>query len=239
MEIKTIEKEFKSKVCNEVRLLQEGVDRFRIFTPFLFDDGDALAIVLRKTENEWFLTDEGHTFMHLSYEIDIDSLDKGTRARIISTTLNNFGIQERGGVIFASVTEENMGNVFYSYVQALIKITDVSYLTRERVRSTFWEDFRNFITQKVPAKGSHLTIMTACMTPREVPVDCRINKLDKPLYIFAINSDDKCNISTINLLQYEKWGCSLSHLPYLKIRRRLTEKRSRDSVMCARNSFQV
>jgi len=100
MEINTIEKEFKSKVCNEVRLLQEGVDRFRVFTPFLFDDGDALAIVLRKSENEWFLTDEGHTFMHLSYEIDIDSLDKGTRARIISTTLNNFGIRERGGVSF-------------------------------------------------------------------------------------------------------------------------------------------
>ncbi len=125
MEILTIEKEFKAKVCNEIRLLQEGVDRFRVFTPFLFDDGDSFAIVLKKTGADWVLTDEGHTFMHLSYDIDIDSLDKGTRAKIISTTLNTFGIKEKSGVIFALVTEENMGNVFYNYIQALIKITDV------------------------------------------------------------------------------------------------------------------
>lgn len=225
MEINTIEKEFKSKVCNEVRLLQEGVDRFRVFTPFLFDDGDALAIVLRKSENEWFLTDAGHTFMHLSYEIDIDSLDKGTRARIISTTLNNFGIRERGGVIFTSITEENMGNVFYNYVQALIKITDVSYLTRERVRSTFWEDFKSFISQKVPAERFTFNFYDSLHDPHgKYPVDCRINKLDKPLYIFAINSDDKCNISTINLLQYEKWGLQFKSLAIFEDQEEINRK---------------
>jgi len=225
MEINTIEKEFKSKVCNEVRLLQEGVDRFRVFTPFLFDDGDALAIVLRKSENEWFLTDEGHTFMHLSYEIDIDSLDKGTRARIISTTLNNFGIREKGGVIFTSITEENMRNVFYNYVQALIKITDVSYLTRERVRSTFWEDFKSFISQKVPAERFTFNFYDSLHDPHgKYPVDCRINKLDKPLYIFAINSDDKCNISTINLLQYEKWGLQFKSLAIFEDQEEINRK---------------
>ncbi len=225
MEIRKIEKEFKSKVCNEVKLLQEGVDRFRVFTPFLFDDGDALAIVLRKIENVWMLTDEGHTFMHLSYDIDIDSLDKGTRARIISTTLNNFGVQERGGVIFASVSEENMGNVFYNYVQALIKITDVSYLTRERVKSTFWEDFRSFIGQKVPSDRFSFNYYDNLHDPQgKYPVDCRINKLDKPLYIFAINNDDKCNISTINLLQYEKWGLQFRSLAIFEDQEEINRK---------------
>ena len=36
--------------------------------------------------------------------------------------------------------------------------------------------------------------------------------MDKPLFIFAINNDDKCNISTINLLQYEKWGLQFKSL---------------------------
>ena len=36
--------------------------------------------------------------------------------------------------------------------------------------------------------------------------------MDKPLFIFAISSDDKCNISTINLLQYEKWGLPFKSL---------------------------
>jgi len=128
--------------------MQEGIERYRVFTPFQFDDGDSFAIVLKKNGTDWILSDEGHTFMHLSYEIDIDSLDKGTRAKIISTTLNTFGIKEKDGHLFANITEENMGNVFYNYVQALIKITDVSYLSRERVKSTFWEDFKRLFHKK-------------------------------------------------------------------------------------------
>jgi len=151
-----IEKEFKDKVCKEIRLMQEGIERFRVFTPFQFDDGDMFAIVLKKSADRWILSDEGHTFMHLSYELDVDSLDKGTRAKIISSTLNTMGVEEKEGVLFASLNEENMGNVFYNYVQALTKITDVSYLSRERVKSTFMEDFKAFISQKVSLNRIHL-----------------------------------------------------------------------------------
>ena len=103
MEIKQIEKEFKEKVCKEIRLMQEGIERYRVFTPFQFDDGDSFGIVLKKVGENWILSDEGHTFMHLSYDIDIDSLDKGTRAKIISTTLSTFGIREKDGLLFAAV----------------------------------------------------------------------------------------------------------------------------------------
>ncbi len=213
MELNHVEKEFKEKVCNEISLMQEGVDRYRVFTPFLFDDGDSLAIILKKVGPDWFLTDEGHTFMHLSYDIDIDSLDKGSRAKIISTTLNAFSIQEKKGVIYAVLTEENMGNIFYNYVQALIKITDISYLSRERVKSTFWEDFKTFISQKVPGDRYSFNYNDSLHDPQgKYPIDCRVNKMDKPLFIFAVNSDDKCNISTINLLQYEKWGLQFKSL---------------------------
>ncbi len=213
MELNLVEKEFKDKVCKEIRLMQEGVDRYRVFTPFLFDDGDSLAIILKKAGTDWFLTDEGHTFMHLSYDIDIDSLDKGSRAKIISTTLNAFSIQEKKGVIYSVLSEENMGNIFYNYVQALIKITDISYLSRERIKSTFWEDFKTFISQKVPEDRFSFNYSDNLHDPQgKYPIDCRVNKMDKPLFIFAINNDDKCNISTINLLQYEKWGLQFKSL---------------------------
>jgi hypothetical protein len=213
MELYHVEKEFKETVCKEISLMQEGVDRYRVFTPFLFDDGDSLAIILKKIGTDWFLTDEGNTFMHLSYDIDIDSLDKGSRAKIISTTLSTFSIQEKKGVIYAVLTEENMGDIFYNYVQALIKITDISYLSRERVKSTFWEDFKTFISQKVSEDRFSFNYNDKIHDPQgKYPVDCRVNKMDKPLYIFAINSDDKCNISTINLLQYEKWGLQFKSL---------------------------
>ena len=48
MSIETIERDFHEKVSAMVRLTAEGMERFRVFTPFLFEDGDHLAIVLKK-----------------------------------------------------------------------------------------------------------------------------------------------------------------------------------------------
>ena len=61
MSIDTIVQDFKQKVCDGLQLTSEGMDRYRVFTPFLFEDGDHLAIVLKREQNRWVLTDEGHT----------------------------------------------------------------------------------------------------------------------------------------------------------------------------------
>ena len=63
-----IEKDFQSKVSEKVCLAAEGLDRYRVLTPFRFDDGDHLAIVLKRDGDEWILSDEAHTYMHLTYE---------------------------------------------------------------------------------------------------------------------------------------------------------------------------
>ncbi|MEP7170424.1 MAG: DUF1828 domain-containing protein, partial [Bacteroidota bacterium] len=161
----------------------------------------------------------------LSYEMDIDSLDKGTRAKIISTTLSNFGITEKEGILFAPINQENMGNVFYNYVQALIKISDVTYLNRERVKSTFWEDFKTFMEQKIPADRIKFNFHDNLHDPQgKYPIDCQINKMEKPLFIFAIASDDKCNVSTINILQYEKWGLQFKSLAIFEDQEEISRK---------------
>jgi Domain of unknown function DUF1828 len=84
MTIETIETDFKQKVSEQIRLTSEGVNRYRIFTPFMFEDGDHLAIVLRHEADHWVLSDEGHTYMHLTYEIDERDLQKGTRQKVIT-----------------------------------------------------------------------------------------------------------------------------------------------------------
>jgi hypothetical protein len=213
MEAKNIEIEFKEKVCKEIELFQEGLNRFRIFTPFQFDDGDSLVIVLKKVGNQWFLSDEGHTFMHLSYDMDIDLLDKGTRAKIINSTLSNFEIDIKDGIIFKEVNEQNIGNAFYNFVQALIKITDVSYLNKERVKSTFLEDFKDFLKESISENRIKFDYNDPKYDPQgKYPIDCYVNKMAKPLFIFAVSNDEKCNVVTINLLQYERWGLQFKSL---------------------------
>jgi hypothetical protein len=45
MSIKTIETDFKQKLSEQIRLLPEGLNRYRVSTPFQFDDGDHLMVV--------------------------------------------------------------------------------------------------------------------------------------------------------------------------------------------------
>ena len=48
-------------VAAGIHLVSEGIERYRVFTPFQLDDGDHLSIVLKKEGGDWVLSDEGHT----------------------------------------------------------------------------------------------------------------------------------------------------------------------------------
>ena len=192
MSMETIERDFHEKVCAQIRLMPEGVQRFRVFTPFLFEDGDHLAIVLRREHDRWLLSDEGHTYMHLSYDIDERDLQRGTRQMIITNALSTFGIEDHEGELILPVEDELFGDAVYSFVQALLKITDVTYLTRERVRSTFIEDFRTLIAETVPEQRRVFDWHDPKRDPHGIyTVDCRINGTARPLFVYALPNDDR------------------------------------------------
>ena len=145
MELETVVRDFRSKVCEQLRLMQEGEDRFRVFTPFMFEDGDHLAIVLKREQEHWMLSDEGHTYMHLTYDLEEKDLRAGTRQKIITNALSAFSVTDRSGELLAPIRDGQYGDALYSFVQALLRVADVTFLARERVRSTFLDDFREFM----------------------------------------------------------------------------------------------
>ncbi len=203
----TIEKDFKQKVSEQVRLVQEGEKRYRVFTPFLFGDGDHLAIVLRRDNGHWLLTDEGHTYMHLTYEMEERDFQQGTRQKIITNALTAFSVNDREGELVLPVGDGRYGDALYSFVQALLKISDVSFLRRERVRSTFMDDFRSFIESNVPESRRSFNWHDEAHDPEEkYVVDCHVNGMKRPLFVFALPNDDKVRDATICLHQFERWG---------------------------------
>lgn len=205
MNVELLEKEFKKKVCDEIALVQEGLNRFIVFNPFMFDDGDHLVVLLKGKEGKWLFTDEGHTFMHVSYD-DID-IDKGTRKKIIDSVLAGYSIKNQEGELIVEIPDNQFGDALYSYLQGLIKITDINYLSRERVKSTFMEDFRALLEEKVPSDRRTFNYYDKQHDPdRKYIVDCRINGISRPLFVFGVINDDKCRDVTISCLQYEKFG---------------------------------
>ena len=207
MSIESMEHDFHRKVSQKIRLSGEGIDRFRVFTPFLFEDGDHLAIVLEKKGPRWVLSDEAHTYMHLTYDIKEKDLHRGTRQTIISNALATFGIEDREGELVLEVPEERYGDALYSFVQGLLKIADVSFLSRERARSTFMDDLRALLSEAAPEERRSFDWSDPEHDPKGVyTVDCRINGMSRPLFVHGLASDGKTRDATIALLQFEKWG---------------------------------
>ena len=202
-----IEKKFVQKVSKEVRLIPQGNERYRVSTPFMFDDGDHFSIVLKRRGDGWALSDEGHTYMQLTYYVDESDMFSGNRGKIISNTLAMFDVQDREGELVLDVIDDDYGEALFTFMQALVKISDVSYLSRERVLRTFRDDFRDLMHGTVPAERMNLDWHNPSRDKEgKYKVDYHINSMKTPLFIYALNSDTHTRDATIALHQFSSWG---------------------------------
>ncbi len=206
-----IQRAFKESACGEIEVVTSGLGRFIVHVPFTFDDGDHFVVLLKEEGGEWVLTDEGHTFMHLSYDYRGLQFDEGTRRSVIDAVLNAFGIEDRAGELVLPIPTGKYGDALFSFIQALTKITDVSFLDRDSVRSTFKEDFQKLVEEKSTEAGFgsvQFGYTHPVLDPQmQYPVDARINSKVMPqLLMFGVANDTNCRDATIVLQQWEKWG---------------------------------
>jgi Domain of unknown function DUF1828 len=132
---------------------------------------------------------------------------RSTAAEVISNALNAFSAQDRKGELRLTIPEGRYGDALFDFVQALLKVTDVAYLARERVRSTLIDDSRSLIEENTPAPRRSFDWNDEGHDPAgNYIVDRRIDGMAKPLYVFALPSDARVRDATIALLQFERWG---------------------------------
>ncbi len=213
MNVERITAELRDKICNEIDLLPEGIGRYRVVTPFEFDDGDCLVIVLKQQGSGWQLTDEAHTFMRLTYDIGEAELYRGTRQKLMANALDMSCVDDRDGELVLPVPAERFGDALFSFVQAILRISDISYLSRERVRSAFKDDFRSLLEDVIPAERRLFDWRDPEADPQgNYTVDCRVNGTEAPLFIYGLANDNQTNAATIAIHQFEKWGTRFSTL---------------------------
>ena len=100
-----------------IHLVVEGANRFRILLPFLFEDGDHLAIVLKREDGQWILSDEGHICMRLA-----DVADEACVRKTISEITSKFGIKDCQGELIFIITDDRYAGALCSFVQAILEI---------------------------------------------------------------------------------------------------------------------
>ena len=198
--------QFSNAICQQVELVEHGLDRYIVHVPFMFDDGDHYVIVAQQSDSGWTLTDEGHTFMHLSYTVP--QFDEGNRRSIIDRVLNAHHVEDVQGELRVTFRPERAGDALFSFVHAIAQVMDMSFLSRERVRSTFAEDFRLAIDSVGQGRSVQYNYSHPVHDLTQLYlVDARINgSRDSQVLVFAIPNDDMCQRATITLYRWEGWG---------------------------------
>ncbi|MEW6667884.1 MAG: DUF1828 domain-containing protein [Thermodesulfobacteriota bacterium] len=126
MDLQKIEQDFHEKVSGRVRILSEGMDRFRVLTPFMLQDGDHLAIILKRDGEGWVLSDEGHTCMVLASDPDKKGLQGGIGQEDIASVLLGLDIEDRAGELMVAVEDAHFGDALHTLVRGLLRITELA-----------------------------------------------------------------------------------------------------------------
>lgn len=183
-----------------------GEGRVALLTPFTFDDGDGLPIVLHHSGGLWELTDDGGTAMHLSYD-DVP-YETGNRGKLFQAIVAAHGLTVSDDVVSYRSAEPPAVERVLDFAHALIQLADLEFLARDSVASTFHEDVRTFLASRVSPGAISYDWHDPDRDPAGTyKADIRlVRRQGPPVLAFPINSDTRAKDATIVLSAFERWG---------------------------------
>jgi uncharacterized protein DUF1828 len=194
-----------SALSESVTLRAIGDDEAQIHVPFFFPDGDGLVVHVRAAGDRLELTDRANTLLNLSYHTDVARLRDDTRARLLERIQLRHGVQERDGELILASTEQTLGRSVFSFVQALLEISDLRNLDRETVRSAFREDVATLLDSNFPA--IHHGYVDRQHDPTgNYPIPYVLNGTQRPVAVFDVGTDNAALQAVIVARQHREWN---------------------------------
>ena len=197
------------RLCADVRVTTRPDGALMLRTHFEFPDGDRFPIHISETGIGGVrLSDRGHTLMHISYEHDVDAFLEGTRKQMLERIVGETGVDQDGGVFCLDTSIERLPEAIFRFGQALTRIHDLTFLSRSRVKSTFYDDLAALLKGLIDEDRMQVDYL-----PQELPnpeayrVDYRIEgKFDIPLFLYGVPNRDKARLTTIMLSHFHRHG---------------------------------
>lgn len=188
-----------------VRVHQRDDNVLMLESPFTFPDGDHYPVYLSETASGSVkLSDRGHTLMHISYEHDVDAFYSGVRASLREQIVREYGIDEEEGVFSMEVAPSQIANALFVFGQALTKIHDLTFLSRDRTASTFYEDLKALLFTIVDEESVDIDYIPGSVPDgNNYPVDYHIKgRESRPLFLYGVPNRDKARLTTISLSHF-------------------------------------
>ena len=206
MHLDEIVADLRSRLSTEVDLRPYGGGLQQIFTPFTLADGDVVSVFLKKDGDRWTITDDGNTWMQLSYDIDYRSPEIPERRAAISRALSAFGIEDNDGELTVPVEGARFGDALLSMIQGILRVSDAEFISTEVAKAKFADDVRTLLRDTAPKDMAEFDWSDPERDPQRVyTVDCRINGRPSPLFVYALAGNGKTRDATISLHRFQQW----------------------------------
>jgi len=201
MDINKLQVQLCTLLCADIKLIEKKEGLTLVETPFYFSDGDPYQFYLKEMPGGILrLTDMGHTFMHLSYENEVIKFREGTRGKLFEQIKAEHNLQEENGEFFIETPIDNLTTNLFKLGQALTRLTDITFLNRERAESTFYQDLNEQLSRLVTEDRVQKDFYyNDIENPQDYPIDYCIDGKNSPLFVFGIPSRDKARLTTIIL----------------------------------------
>lgn len=132
--METIEYILADQLRKELRILDAGKNRFKVWTPFQYSNRHTLFIFTIFEKNRWVLSDERKTYKNVEFKIKnkygylpqdkvIENILKKF-AVCIDSILKEFDVINKGGELIITKIED-WDVSFFRFCQALILIDDI------------------------------------------------------------------------------------------------------------------
>jgi len=188
--------------CADATIVEDN-GALRISLPLVEGDGDVVTVWLESVLGGWRIRDKGTTFLRLSYDVDLDLVNEGQRARVVERILSEHGVASEAGELTMTTEEAHLARALMAFGQAVLRVSDVRLWTRHRIASTFYEDLQRELERiagqaRVHPKYVVPEIPDALRYEIDFKIDTPAHNL--PFYVFGVPTLDKARLTTITLL---------------------------------------
>lgn len=174
-------------------------DGYNIRNPFFHSDGEGFHIVCREIDGRKVLTDDGWTFSWLdTHDVTVTP----ARMRVLRSVLENHMVELAGDRLIVECSASHGADVSL-LIEAIVHVEDLCYLDRRHVRSTFVEDVRSVLSERIPDCETGKILSDPLGD--EYRTDAFIGG-DRPVMVFAVRSKDRCKDVTMALMALKDLG---------------------------------
>ena len=129
---------------------------------------------------------------------------EGARASVREQIVRESGIDEEEGVFSMEAPPDHVAAALFRFDQALTKIHDLTFLSRDRVASTFYDDLRGLLFTMLDEDNVDTDyIPPGVPNATAYPVDYRFAGRDgRPVFLYGVPGRDKARLTTIMLSHF-------------------------------------